>query len=98
MTHCGMNSVNESLYYGVPMVLYPQHSEQNMVADRVATLKAGVILKRDNPEGIKDAVIKIMNDVGYKDNADVISESFKKAGGVNEAVDRIIDIATNKSN
>lgn len=33
ITHCGMNSTNESLYYGVPMVLFPQHSEQKMVAE-----------------------------------------------------------------
>ena len=45
ITHCGMNSVNESLYYGVPMVLFPQHSEQKMVCDRVYDLEAGIILK-----------------------------------------------------
>lgn len=28
ITHCGMNSVNESIYLEVPMVLAPQHSEQ----------------------------------------------------------------------
>jgi MGT family glycosyltransferase len=27
ITHCGMNSVSESLYYEVPMVLFPQQSE-----------------------------------------------------------------------
>ena len=46
ITHCGMNSVNESLYFGVPMVLFPQHSEQRIVADRVAELGAGIKLKR----------------------------------------------------
>lgn len=33
ITHCGMNSRKESLYFGVPMVLFPQHSEQRMVAE-----------------------------------------------------------------
>lgn len=33
-----MNSVNESLYYGVPMVLFPQHIEQGLVAKRTAEL------------------------------------------------------------
>ena len=27
ITHSGMNSVSESLYFGVPMVMFPQHSE-----------------------------------------------------------------------
>lgn len=48
ITHCGMNSVNESLYYGVPMVLFPKHSEQKLVADRTAKLGAGVLLKNYN--------------------------------------------------
>ncbi|HBA02769.1 MAG TPA: glucosyltransferase, partial [Clostridium sp.] len=61
ITHCGMNSVNESLYYGVPMVLYPQHEEQGMVAKRVADLKAGIFLKGNNPKSIKDAVLQVMD-------------------------------------
>ena len=30
ITHCGMNSVNESLYHGMPMVLFPLHSEERV--------------------------------------------------------------------
>lgn len=36
LSHCGMNSVNESLYYQVPLVMYPQTSEQGGVATRVS--------------------------------------------------------------
>ncbi len=35
ITHCGMNSVSESLYMVAPMILYPQTSEQCAVARRV---------------------------------------------------------------
>lgn len=35
LTHCGMNSVSESLYMATPMVLYPQTNEQRAVARRV---------------------------------------------------------------
>ena len=34
VTHCGMNSVSEGLYFGVPLVLYPQQAEQGLVALR----------------------------------------------------------------
>lgn len=34
LTYCGMNSVNESLYYGVPMILFPQTNEQGGVGGR----------------------------------------------------------------
>jgi MGT family glycosyltransferase len=36
ITHGGMNSVSESLSCGVPMVLVPQMSEQELVSGRVA--------------------------------------------------------------
>ncbi len=59
VTHSGMNSVNESLYYGVPMVLFPQHSEQRMVANRVVHLGAGIMLKEDKSESIKKQYFKL---------------------------------------
>ena len=34
LTHCGMNSVSESIWCGVPMVLAPQQSEEAAVARR----------------------------------------------------------------
>lgn len=45
ISHCGMNSVNESLYYRVPLILYPQTTEQGGVANRVAQLGAGIYLE-----------------------------------------------------
>lgn len=40
ITHCGMNSVSESLYMAAPMVLYPQTGEQQAVARRAAEIGA----------------------------------------------------------
>ncbi len=49
LSYCGMNSVSESLYFGVPLVLFPQTSEQNGVANRTAELGAGLFLKENRP-------------------------------------------------
>lgn len=95
LTHCGMNSVNESLYYGVPMVLFPQHSEQALVAERTAELGAGIMLKRNNPHHIKSAVEQILNDDTYEENANKISISFKIAGGAKKAADTILMVVNN---
>lgn len=92
ITHCGMNSVNESLYYGVPMVLYPQQEEQGMVAKRVSDLGAGIFLKRNNPEYIKDAVLQVIDNNDYKKNANKLAKSFKNAGGAKKAVDFILKV------
>ncbi|HBF3471801.1 TPA: glucosyltransferase [Clostridioides difficile] len=95
VTHSGMNSVNESLYYGVPMVLFPQHSEQRMVAKRVVHLGVGIMLKEDKSESIKKAVFQVINDNEYKENATKLSKSFYNAGGSKKAADVILQIICN---
>lgn len=92
ITHCGMNSVNESLYYGAPMVLYPQQEEQGMVAKRVSDLGAGIFLKGNNPKYIKDAVLQVMDNNDYKKNANKLAESFKNAGGAKKAANSILNV------
>lgn len=92
ITHCGMNSVNESLYYGVPMVLFPQHSEQRLVAERAAELGAGIILKSHSPEVIRKTVFQILENHMYKKNANKLADSLKESGGAKSAVDAIYTI------
>lgn len=86
LTHGGMNSVNESLYYRVPMILFPRQSEQRMVANRVVELGAGKLLKRNHPNVIRETTLSILNQPKYKENAIQISQSFKTSGGSKEAV------------
>ncbi|WP_291651111.1 macrolide family glycosyltransferase [Clostridium sp.] len=99
ITHCGMNSVNESLYYGVPMVMYPRQSEQGMVCRRVADLGAGIVLKGNNPKYIKEALLEVTRNNKYKENAEKLGKSFRSAGGYKEAADTVISlISHSKSN
>jgi MGT family glycosyltransferase len=82
ITHCGMNSVNESLYHGTPMVLFPLHSEERVVADRVAELGAGIKLKGNRPKYLAKAVADVLGDRTFQKNAQKMSENFRNAGGV----------------
>ncbi len=93
ITHCGMNSVNESLYYGIPMVLFPQHSEQMMVANRVNDLGAGVMLNKNKVKCIKDKVTQVINNNKYKEKANKLAQSFHNAGGAKKAADTILEVA-----
>lgn len=93
VSHCGMNSVNESLYFEVPLVLFPQTTEQGGVANRVSQLGAGVYLKKNNSNAIAQAVNTILSDSEYKKNATKISEGFKNSGGTKEAVEAILKVA-----
>jgi MGT family glycosyltransferase len=89
ITHCGMNSASEALYYGVPLVLFPQTAEQGAVAKRVEELGAGVMLRSSAPADIRCAVETVLGDDRYREAALRISESFKACGGVREAADFI---------
>lgn len=92
ISHCGMNSVNESLYYGVPLVMFPQTPEQGGVANRVSQLKAGIMLKKNTVKNIQNAVKSLIDDGEYRKNAISISDGFKKCSGVKGAVEKILNI------
>ena len=85
ITHCGMNSASEGLYYGVPLVLFPQTPEQNAVARRTEELGAGVRLKSIAEEDILEALTKVIKDPRYREAAERVSDSFKSCGGAEEA-------------
>ncbi|RDY31370.1 glucosyltransferase [Lachnotalea glycerini] len=93
VTHCGMNSVNEALYYKVPLILFPQTSEQGGVAYRVNELGAGVYLKDNSVSAIKEAVKEILNNPIYKKNAEIIAKDFHKCGGPKLAANKILEVA-----
>ena len=85
ITHCGMNSVSEALYFNVPLILCPQTSEQEAVAKRAEELGAGLRLNAMNEEEILSAVRTLLNTPSYKESAEKISDSFKASGGPHEA-------------
>ena len=92
LSHCGMSSVNESLYYEVPLVMYPQTNEQGGVANRVTQVGAGILLEKTTPSSIRNAVEKVLSDDSYRKNAAVISDGFKKCSGAKGAADKILQV------
>ena len=92
ITHCGMNSVSEGLYFGVPLVMLPQTTEQNGVAERVLQLGAGIKLHSTDSISIRDAVNTVLSDSSYRSNADIIAESFRSCTGAKGAADKILSV------
>ena len=89
LSHCGMNRVNESLYFGVPLLMLPQTAEQGGVAERVCQLGAGIKLKKTDRVSILNAINKLLLMGSYKENAMKISCSFKQCSGSKGAADKI---------
>ena len=91
-THCGMNSVSESLYHGVPLVMLPQTPEQIGVATRTAQLGAGLRLQETTPAAIAAAVETVLNTPTYRESARRISEGFHACSGAKGAADKILSL------
>lgn len=91
LTHGGMNSVSESLYHGVPVVVVPQMSEQAMVGQRVEELGAGMCLANDQttPEHLRASVSRLLGDGRFRRQAAVLGQSLRTAGGAARAADVI---------
>ena len=85
ITHCGMNSASEGLYFQVPLVLFPQTPEQGAVARRAEELGAGVRLKSISEEDVLQALKQVLFEPAYRAAATRISESFHACGGAAEA-------------
>lgn len=96
ITHCGMNSASEGLYFGVPLILFPQTPEQDAVARRAEELGAGLRLASIGEDDVLMAVTRVIEEKGFREGAEKISESFKKSGGIKEAVDFIESIYRKK--
>jgi len=92
VSHCGMNSVSESLYFGVPLVMLPQTVEQSGVARRVEQLGAGIPLEQPDVSSILSAINRVFSDPSYGRNALKLSDGFKRCPGAKGAADKILQV------
>jgi MGT family glycosyltransferase len=92
ITHGGMNSVSESLYYGVPVLVIPQMSEQEIVGRRVEELGAGLYVAKEDvtAERLRESVQRLLAEPRFGRQAAVVRESLQTAGGVARAADAIL--------
>ena len=86
-----MNSVSESLFYGVPMTVVPQMGEQAIIGRRVAQLGAGICLTKEEATAsrLRESVQRLLADDSFRHQADAIRRSFLDAGGAPRAADAI---------
>ena len=92
VSHCGMNSVSESLYFGVPLVMLPQTSEQKGVAERVHQLGAGVKLKQSDADSILAGIRTVLGQDSYRNCAAGLAENFRRCPGAAGAADKIMQV------
>ncbi|MGW1798795.1 macrolide family glycosyltransferase [Streptomyces sp. NPDC001984] len=91
VTHGGMNSVNEALYAGVPMLVVPQGADQPIVARRVVELGAGLSIRtQDVAKGsVRALARRLLHDPGFQAAATTLQAAQHKAGGYRRAADEL---------
>ena len=92
ITHGGWNSVNEALYYNVPLVVCPQGKDQFTNAQTIEQLGAGKALYDLNPERVRATVDELLADTAYRRKAEEIGATLREAGGPSLAADEILGL------
>lgn len=88
ITHGGMNSVHDAIYFNVPFVIIPHDKDQPMIAQRLTELEAAHRLLKEhvNVQSLKEAVTDVLLNEKYKHGIRKLNDSFLDCGGSNEAI------------
>jgi MGT family glycosyltransferase len=90
ITHAGMNTAQQSLYFGVPLVAVPLTHDQPAIAARLAGSGAGIVLRpgRLNPRSLREALRQILpSDSTWRARAQELSQASRRAGGAHRAAE-----------
>ena len=93
--HAGQNTVCETLYHGIPLVVAPIRDDQPIVAQQAvdAGVAERVRFGRARAEQIGAALDRVLTEPGYRAAAERVAASFKAAGGARAAARELIRLA-----
>lgn len=91
ITHGGMNSVNESIYCKVPMILIPLMFDNYFISKQVERIGAGIYLDYRNIN--KDIIVDLGNKILYQNilssRINALSKRMRKLKGYQDAIEGI---------
>ncbi|MCL2806872.1 MAG: hypothetical protein FWD27_01700 [Coriobacteriia bacterium] len=94
VTHCGANSTNEALYFGVPMVGMPYLFDQEFNANQVKRLGLGtrISIVFSGKKRLYNAVQEVLQSKTIQEQTKAMQNRLKDEGTVEDAVARIEDL------
>ncbi|MFI5590953.1 glycosyltransferase [Amycolatopsis sp. NPDC051758] len=95
LCHAGHNTVCETLWHGLPLVVAPIRDDQPIVAAQVVAAGAGIRLRfgRADAARIAAAVEEILTEPSYRRAAERVAASFHAAGGSAAAAGKLEQLA-----
>ena len=89
ITHAGLNTVMQSLLFGVPLVALPITHDQPAIAARISRSGAGEAIpaSKVTVPALRNLVQTVLNGLQYRKRAQQLALSAKTAGGVERAAD-----------
>ncbi|MFC8366787.1 macrolide family glycosyltransferase [Streptomyces sp. NPDC057239] len=93
VTHGGMNSVNEAMNAGVPLLVVPQGADQPLVARRIVELGAGLSVRTEDAsaETVNVLARRLLTEPRFRDAAAALRIAQREAGGPPRAADELED-------
>jgi MGT family glycosyltransferase len=88
ITHAGFNSVNEAIWFGVPMLAFPLVNDQHMVASRLVSLGLGISdeMNQLTPDLLKARTETLLTDSKYKENCSRLSLEMRNSADLDRVI------------
>jgi MGT family glycosyltransferase len=92
VNHAGMNSVQEGLVHGVPLIAVPQSPEQTTIARRLVRLEAGAMLtmRQMTSDRLLNVTKQVLTGDRYRQGAARLRDEIQAAGGYRRAAQEIL--------
>ena len=90
ITHSGMNTTQQSLFFGVPLVAVPITHDQPAIAARLARTGAGIVIPPEKltADRLRRALRAVMTEGGsYRMAAEEMQAAIRRSGGQERAAD-----------
>ena len=96
VTHAGFNTVNEALFFDLPMIALPLAWDQDFNADLIEFHECGKKLRyrRLHATSLIDSVNEILTTPKYRENAARLGRILRDNGGTKRAADLIEKLMT----
>lgn len=94
ITHGGMNSIMESLWFGVPLAVFPQFADQPLNARLVRELGLGLSFDprtTPDPKALRDTVERLDTEPGFRARVAEFQKEVREAGGHQRAADALLE-------